>query len=49
MVKNAIYILQDENLPRFKENALARAKEFDNTNIVPMYERYYEKVLRGEG
>ncbi|WP_435353967.1 N-acetyl-alpha-D-glucosaminyl L-malate synthase BshA [Emticicia sp. SJ17W-69] len=49
MVKNAIYILQDENLPTFKANALARAKEFDITNIVPMYERYYEKVLIGEG
>ena len=49
MVKNAMYILQDENLPIFKANALARAREFDITNIVPMYERYYEKVLRGEG
>ncbi len=49
MVKNALYILQEENLPRFKENALARAKEFDIINIVPMYERYYEKILRGEG
>ncbi|GAB2611846.1 N-acetyl-alpha-D-glucosaminyl L-malate synthase BshA [Emticicia sediminis] len=45
MVKNAMYILQDENLPTFKANALARAKEFDITNIVPMYERHYEKVL----
>ncbi len=49
MVRNAMYILQDENLPIFKANALARAKEFDIANIVPMYERYYEKVLRGEG
>ncbi|MFN3488262.1 MAG: N-acetyl-alpha-D-glucosaminyl L-malate synthase BshA [Emticicia sp.] len=47
MVKNAIYILQDENLPTFKANALARALEFDITNIVPMYERHYEKVLQG--
>ncbi|WP_305951787.1 N-acetyl-alpha-D-glucosaminyl L-malate synthase BshA [Emticicia oligotrophica] len=47
MVKNAMYILQDENLPTFKANALARAKEFDITNIVPMYERHYEKVLEG--
>ncbi len=47
MVKNAIYILQDENLPTFKANALARALEFDITNIVPMYERHYEKVLKG--
>jgi L-malate glycosyltransferase len=45
MVRNAIYILQDENLPTFKANALARAQEFDITNIVPMYERHYEKVL----
>jgi N-acetyl-alpha-D-glucosaminyl L-malate synthase BshA len=47
MVKNAMYILQDENLPTFKANALARAKEFDIIHIVPMYERYYEKVLEG--
>ena len=47
MVKNALYILQDENLPTFKANALARAREFDITNIVPMYERYYERVLEG--
>ena len=47
MVKNAMYILQDENLPTFKANALARAKEFDIIHIVPMYERHYEKVLAG--
>lgn len=47
MVKNALYILQDENLPTFKANALARAQEFDITNIVPMYERHYEKILEG--
>jgi N-acetyl-alpha-D-glucosaminyl L-malate synthase BshA len=47
MVKNAMYILQDENLPTFKANALARAKEFDIIHIVPMYERHYEKVLEG--
>jgi N-acetyl-alpha-D-glucosaminyl L-malate synthase BshA len=47
MVKNALYILQDENLPTFKANALARAKEFDIIHIVPMYERHYEKILAG--
>jgi N-acetyl-alpha-D-glucosaminyl L-malate synthase BshA len=47
MVKNALFILQDENLPTFKANALARAKEFDIAHIVPMYERHYEKVLEG--
>jgi L-malate glycosyltransferase len=45
MVKNALYILQDENLPRFKANALARAKEFDIQAILPMYEAYYEKIV----
>ncbi|WP_428657389.1 N-acetyl-alpha-D-glucosaminyl L-malate synthase BshA [Runella sp.] len=45
MVKNAAYILQEENLPRFKENALARAKEFDLANILPQYEAYYERVV----
>jgi L-malate glycosyltransferase len=45
MVKNAIFILQEENLPIFKANALARAKEFDVHQIVPMYERYYQKVI----
>jgi N-acetyl-alpha-D-glucosaminyl L-malate synthase BshA len=46
MVKNALYILQDENLPRFKANALARAKEFDLQVILPMYEAYYEQILK---
>lgn len=45
MVKNSIHILQDENLPVFKANALARAKDFDVTNILPMYESYYERVV----
>ncbi len=45
MTRNALYILDKNNLPKFKESALARAKEFDITNILPLYERYYEKVL----
>ena len=45
MVKNAIYVLQDENLPRFKANALPRAKMFDLTTVLPQYERYYEKII----
>ena len=46
MTRNALLILDKNNLPRFKENALARAKEFDITNILPLYERYYEKVIQ---
>lgn len=45
MTKNALHILKDENLPKFKTNALKRAKEFDISNILPMYVNYYKKVL----
>jgi N-acetyl-alpha-D-glucosaminyl L-malate synthase BshA len=45
MVKNALYILDDENLPRFKAAALARAKEFAVENIVPRYEDCYRKAM----
>lgn len=45
MTKNALHILDDKNLATYKENALARAKEFDITNILPMYEEFYNKVL----
>jgi len=46
MVKNAYFILPDENLPRFKANALARAQEFDIEVIVPAYEAYYEEIIQ---
>ncbi len=46
MAEKAIYILEDEaRLTQFKDNALARAKEFDLTNILPQYENYYAEVL----
>lgn len=45
MVKNALHILHEDNLPTFKANALARAKEFDIKQIVPMYERFYQKII----
>jgi len=46
MTRKALFVLDKNNLPKFKENALARAKEFDITNILPLYERYYEKVMQ---
>ena len=54
MAKNSIYILEDEErLKQFKENALARAKEFDLAKILPQYESYYAEVIEkskmGEG
>jgi L-malate glycosyltransferase len=45
MSKNALHILKKENLPTFKANALARAKEFDISRILPLYESYYQKVM----
>jgi N-acetyl-alpha-D-glucosaminyl L-malate synthase BshA len=46
MADSAIYILEDEaRLTTFKENALARAKEFDLAKILPIYENYYVEVI----
>ena len=45
MSKNALYILNKAHLPKFKENALKRAKEFDISRILPLYEAYYQKVM----
>ena len=45
MVKNALYVLDDENLPRFKAAALARAQEFAVENIVPRYEECYQRAI----
>ena len=45
MVEKALYILDDENLPRFKANALRRAMDFDVDKIVPIYEDFYQKTI----
>jgi N-acetyl-alpha-D-glucosaminyl L-malate synthase BshA len=46
MAEKAIYILEDDaRLKTFKENALARAKEFDLSIILPRYENYYIEVI----
>jgi N-acetyl-alpha-D-glucosaminyl L-malate synthase BshA len=46
MVKNALFILQADQLPTFKKNALAQAKQFDIKQILPKYELFYEKIIR---
>lgn len=49
MSRYAIEILQDEaRLQDFKAAAAAHAHSFDIKNIVPLYEKLYEDVLRGE-
>lgn len=46
MARNAVYILEDrDRLAEFKANALARAKEFDLSFILPIYEDYYRQVI----
>jgi len=45
MTEKALEILDDKNLPGFKERALARAKEFDVTKILPLYEQVYVQTL----
>ena len=46
MVANTVKILTDETLHlQMKANALARAKDFSLEKILPMYERYYEKIV----
>lgn len=45
MTRNALFVLDKNNLPKFKANALKRAQEFDISNILPLYENYYLKIL----
>jgi N-acetyl-alpha-D-glucosaminyl L-malate synthase BshA len=46
MSKQALQILKDDDtLKKFKENAAAHAKLFDMQNIIPLYEKLYEKFL----
>ncbi|HMJ69983.1 MAG TPA: N-acetyl-alpha-D-glucosaminyl L-malate synthase BshA [Cyclobacteriaceae bacterium] len=45
MTRKSLFILDINNLPRFKENALKRAKEFDISRVLPLYEEYYQEVL----
>jgi L-malate glycosyltransferase len=46
MAEHAINILKDDaTLAQFKENALKRAKEFDLSLILPIYEKFYKEVM----
>lgn len=46
MTRKSLFILDKNNLPRFKENALKRAQEFDISQVLPQYENYYMEVCR---
>jgi L-malate glycosyltransferase len=46
MSQQAIAILKDDAiLKQFKERAAEHAKTYDIANIIPLYERLYEKFL----
>lgn len=45
MTRKALFILDKHNLPRFKENALKRAQEFDISRVLPIYENYYKEII----
>lgn len=45
MISNSLHILDPKNLPSFKKNALARAKDFDIAGILPQYELAYEEAI----
>lgn len=48
MANKTIHILEDsDRLKQFKEAALNRARDFEISTIVPMYEQYYEEVIAG--
>lgn len=49
MAKYAVELLSNEKkYSVFSKNARERAKEFEETKIVPVYEAFYEKILRGK-
>lgn len=44
MAEKAIHVLDDANLSKFKEGALNRAKDFDVSNILPLYVNFYQQI-----
>lgn len=50
MAIDAIRILENKETHQiFRKNALAQAKKFDLSKILPLYEELYESVLKGHG
>lgn len=45
MAAKALHILDDANLDKFKEGALNRAKDFEVSKILPLYENMYKEVI----
>lgn len=45
MTEKTLFVLDDKRLPIFKSNALKRAQQFDISQILPLYEAFYFKIL----
>ncbi len=45
MSHKALFVLDKNHLPRFKENALKRAREFDISRILPRYDALYRSAI----
>jgi len=45
MTRKSLFVLDPNNLPSFRQKALERAREFDLTRILPLYEAFYEKII----
>lgn len=45
MAKNALYILDDKNLPTFRANALKQAQRYNIAEIIPQYEEVYKLAI----
>ena len=47
MTRNALLLLKDDDkLNEFKEQAYLQARKFDIETVMPVYEKYYEKVIQ---
>lgn len=46
MTRNALTVLDKDNLDRFKHNALERAKDFEISKIMPQYEAFYLQIMQ---
>ena len=45
MSEKSLFVLDDSNLKKFKDNALIRAKIYSIENIVPEYVKFYNKII----
>ena len=45
MSEKSLFVLDEMNLKKFKDNALIRAKKYNVENIVPQYVKFYNKII----